>query len=122
MATGTGFSGQYYQKNAEKYESLTDCPEELLLFFHYVPYSYVLSSGKTVIQHIYDTHFAGVEQVEQYRQQWKQLQGRIDKKRFDDVATKLDIQFEHAKEWRDIVNTYFYRKSGIDDQHNRPIY
>ena len=37
----------------------SSCPDELLLFFHHVPYGHVLHSGSTVIQHIYDTHFAG---------------------------------------------------------------
>ena len=39
------------------------CPDELLLFFHHVPYGHVLHDGSTVIQHIYDTHFAGAEQA-----------------------------------------------------------
>ena len=45
---------------SEVYESLEPCPDELLLFFHHVPYGHVLHSGSTVIQHIYDTHFEGV--------------------------------------------------------------
>ena len=47
------------RRGADVYESLETCPDELLLFFHHVPYTHVLHSGSTVIQHIYDTHFAG---------------------------------------------------------------
>ena len=59
-ATGSGYTTQYKDFNAKIYESIETCPEELLLFFHHVPYTYELKSGKTLIQHIYDTHFNGV--------------------------------------------------------------
>ena len=43
------------------YESLGTCPDDLLLFLHHVPYTYVLHSGKTVIQYLYDSHYEGAE-------------------------------------------------------------
>ena len=61
IATGTGFIGQYPPEVQTLYESLSSCPDELLLFFHHVPYTYVLQSGKTVVQHVYDSHFEGAE-------------------------------------------------------------
>lgn len=120
--TGTGYSSQYTQPNAEIYDSLEACPDELLLFFHHVPYTHRLKSGKTVIQHIYDTHFAGVERVEYWISRWQELEGLVDRDRFRHVTGRLNKQFENAKQWRDIVNTYFYRKSGISDARNRVIY
>lgn len=122
QATGTGYSGQYVGANASMYEQLETCPDELLLFFHHVPYTYVLKSGKTVIQHIYDTHFAGVEQVEQWLTRWDALEHKLDQQRFLHIKQRLLEQLESAKEWRDVINTYFYRKSGIADEHNRVIY
>lgn len=119
---GTGYTGQYFPENAERYESLVTCPDKLLLFFHHVPYTHKLHSGSTVIQHIYDTHFAGVEGVENLIQQWSSLEGKIDAKRYAGVMARLEHQHKHAKEWRDIINTYFYRKSGIADEQNRTIY
>ena len=59
VATGTGYIGQYPPELAAKYESLKTCPDELLLFMHHVPYTYVLHSGKTVMQHVYDSHYEG---------------------------------------------------------------
>jgi alpha-glucuronidase len=122
VATGTGYTAQYFPENAAKYESLETCPDELLLFFHHVPYTHRLKSGETVIQHIYNTHFNGVEQARLLKERWEQLKGKIDEKRYSDVLKLLIIQIEHAKEWRDIINTYFYRKSGFDDQYGRKIY
>ncbi|MFC0214578.1 alpha-glucuronidase family glycosyl hydrolase [Paenibacillus chartarius] len=122
VATGTGYAGQYVGANAERYERTSSCPDELLLFFHHVPYTYRLQSGKTVIQHIYDTHFEGVEQVEQWIVRWRSLEGKLDAERFRHIGERLARQLDNAKEWRDVVNTYFYRKSGIPDQGKRVIF
>lgn len=122
VAGGTGFAGRYHKPNAEMYEDMDKCPEELLLFFHRVEYRHRLKSGKTLIQHIYDTHFEGVERVEEFRRKWLSLEGKIDRERFDAVLERLDIQVKDAREWRDVVNSYFYRKSGIPDEKGRKIY
>ncbi|GGF94912.1 alpha-glucuronidase family glycosyl hydrolase [Paenibacillus abyssi] len=122
QSTGTGYSAQYEKANSELYENLETCPDELLLFFHHVPYTHRLKSGKTVIQHIYDTHFEGVEQVEQVISRWRGLEGDIDAERYRHVCGRLEAQLENAKEWRDVINTYFYRKSAIPDEKNRVIY
>ncbi|SCF03536.1 alpha-glucuronidase [Micromonospora matsumotoense] len=121
-ATGTGFAGQYPQPWSQVYESLERCPDELLLFFHHVPYSHVLHSGVPVIQHIYDTHFAGVEEVVAMRDRWTRLAGVIDRAVYDRVVERLDEQLRCATEWRDQVNTYFFRKSGVPDAKGRHIY
>lgn len=119
---GTGYAGRYHKENACRYNNIELCPEELLLFFHYVPYNYRLKSGKTLIQHIYDTHFEGVEQVESFIEKWRLLENLIDSERFEHVLERLDVQLRDAIEWRDVVNTYFYRKSGINDAQGRIIY
>ncbi|MEH7272805.1 alpha-glucuronidase family glycosyl hydrolase [Neobacillus vireti] len=122
VKTGTGYSSQYFKENADMYEELETCPDELLLFFHHVPYTHKLKSGITVIQHIYNTHFEGVEEAEGLVESWLQLNDKIDQERFNDILNRLQGQANHSKEWRDIINTYFYRKSGIKDEQNRKIY
>ena len=121
-ATGTGFTGQYPAPWRDVYESLAECPDELLLFFHHVPYSHVLHSGCTVIQHIYDAHFAGVQQVEEMVRAWAGLEGRVPEASFARVTERLAEQQRSAREWRDQVNTYFFRKSGVPDATGRTIY
>jgi alpha-glucuronidase len=121
-ATGTGFTGQYPAPWSEIYESVSRCPDELLLFFHHVPYGHVLHSGSTVIQHIYDTHFAGVAEVEQMRQLWAELRDHVDPALHERVAERLDEQLGNARDWRDHINTYFFRKSGVPDAKGRRIY
>lgn len=122
QASGTGYTAQYESANAERYERLETCPDELLLFFHHVPYTHRLQSGKTVIQHIYDTHFEGVERLQYWIGRWAELEGKIDADRFGHVSERLKEQLDSAKEWRDVINTYFYRKSGIADERGRVIY
>lgn len=122
VKTGTGYSSQYFKENADMYETVDTCPDELLLFFHHVPYTHKLKSGVSVIQHIYNAHFEGVEEAEGLVESWLQLNDRIDQERFDDILSRLQEQANHSKEWRDIINTYFYRKSGIKDEKNRKIY
>ncbi|WP_114498351.1 alpha-glucuronidase family glycosyl hydrolase [Fontibacillus phaseoli] len=121
-ATGTGYVTQYYIPNRETYESLKKCPDELLLFFHHVPYSHRLHSGSTVIQHIYDTHFGGAEAAEGLSLIWSALAGKIDAERYEAVESRLAEQRDHAKHWRDVINTYFHRKSGVPDERGREIY
>ena len=121
-ATGTGFTGQYPQPWRDVYESLERCPDELLLFFHHVPYGHRLHSGSTVIQHIYDTHFAGVEEVSRMRARWADLAGSVDPGLHALVVDRLDEQLRSAREWCDQVNAYFHRKSGVPDAGGRRIF
>jgi alpha-glucuronidase len=123
-ATGTGFTGQYPLPWSDVYESLEECPDELLLFFHHVSYGHVLRGGSTVIQHIYDTHFAGPQRVAEMRRQWAPLAdaGLVDPAVHARVCDLLDEQTRSAEEWRDQINTYFFRKSGVPDVHGRRIH
>ena len=121
-ATGTGYTGQYPAPWRDVYESLDTCPDELLLFFHHVPYGHVLHDGTTVVQHVYDTHFAGVERVEEYVRTWEGLRGAVDDAVFERVTERLAEQLRSAREWRDQVCAYFLRASGVPDAHGRTIY
>ena len=119
---GTGYTTQYREENFKMYEDPATCPEELLLFFHYIRYDYVLKTGKTMIQHIYDTHFEGAEKAEEFLATIKSLKESIPAEMYERMVERFEHQAAHSKDWRDIVNSYFYRKSGIPDAHGREIY
>ena len=119
---GTGFALQYNSPNKENFCKPETTPEELLLFFHKMPYKHVLSSGKTIIQHIYDTHFEGYEEVKKMQAEWNKLEGKINPRAFANVQERFVRQERNAREWCDIVNSYFYRKCGIPDEKGRTIY
>jgi alpha-glucuronidase len=119
VATGTGYIGQYPPELAATYESLKTCPDELLLFMHHVPYSYQLHSGKTLIQHVYDTHYEGAATAATYALRWEKLRSHIDPQRFAQVDALFAYQASHADVWRDAVDQWFQRISGIDDTQHR---
>ena len=120
--SGTGFTKQYHKKVAAMYEDMETCPQELLLFFHRVPYLYKLKSGETLIQYIYNSHFEGVEQTIKLKEQWQSIKGIVKDELYTHVLYRLEGQIVHAKEWRDVINSYFYRKTGIEDELGRKIY
>ncbi len=122
VATGTGNTGRYFPPNSTIYENPETCPEELLLFFHHIPYKYKLKSGVTLIQHIYDTHFEGAEKAAELVDRWQSLHNRINLQCSQRVLERLEEQAAHACEWRDVINSYFLRKSGIQDEKSRKIY
>jgi alpha-glucuronidase len=118
-ASGTGFIGQYPAPVARQYETLENCPDELLVFMHHVPWTHVLHSGKTVIQYIYDSHYEGAARAQTFSERWKELKGRIDEPRYNAVLTRLEYRAGHAIVWRDAVRNWFLRVSGIPDAHDR---
>ena len=122
MATGTGYTSQYFEPNRSMYEQKETCPQELLLFFHHVAYDEQLKDGRTLLQYIYDMHFEGVETVKGYLLKWQTLEDKIERNYYKKVEQDLKTQLQDAIEWRDVVNTYFYRKCGIPDQYGRKIY
>lgn len=119
---GTGYAQQYYPVNADKYNDPDKCPEELLLFFHHIAYDRKLKDGRTLIQYIYDSHFEGEAEAEKLYETWKGMEKDVDPSVFASVCHRFELQIANAKEWRDQVNSYFYRKSGIPDEKGREIY
>ena len=119
VATGTGYVGQYRSPVSKLYESPDSTPDDLLLFFHHVPYTHALHSGKTVIQYIYDSHYEGAEHVQEYVREWQSLRGRIDDERYSDVLARTQYQSGHAIVWRDAICNWFFRASGIPDAKGR---
>jgi alpha-glucuronidase len=116
---GTGYAQQYPPALAAEYNSLKTCPDDLLLFFHHVPYDYRLHSGKTLIQSIYDTHYASAREAGDYMGRWMALHGLIDEDRYQQVLALFRYQGGHAIVWRDAIDTWFYRMSHIPDRLNR---
>ncbi|MFC7620328.1 alpha-glucuronidase family glycosyl hydrolase [Microlunatus sp. GCM10028923] len=116
VATGNGFTGFYHRPVADRFENLADCPDELLLFLHHVPYGHRLTTGTTVIQHVYDSHFDGAAEVGRMRDRWQGLRGRIDVKRWADTAERFDRHREQATLWRDTIAGYYFAASRVLDE------
>src|SRR5262249_49094169 len=119
VATGTGFVGQYSPAVAKLYESVQNCPDNLVLFMHHVPYTYKLHSGKTVIQSLYDSHYDGADSVAKSARDWKGLKNAVDDRRYQEVLAQLEYQAGQAVVWRDAVNNWFFKESSIPDAKGR---
>ena len=119
VATGTGYIGQYPPAVQKQYESLANCPDDFLLFFHHVPYTYVLHSGKTVIQHFYDEHYEGADRASGFVTQWTTLKGHVNDERYRDIMARLQYQADEAVVWRDAINKWIYGLSGVADEKGR---
>ncbi|CAK7218258.1 hypothetical protein SBRCBS47491_003448 [Sporothrix bragantina] len=125
VRNGTGFAGQYVGKEvAAQFESVETTPRDLLLWFHHVPYTQRLpgpGENTTVIQHIYDAHYAGAETAALFVTRWAALNasGLIDPERYASIARQLAFQAGHAIVWRDAICGFFAGLSGIADRHDR---
>ena len=119
VATGTGYIGQYPAEVARRYESVKESPDELVLFMHHLPYTHLLHSGKTIIQHVYDSHYAAAEEAQRFPIRWRALDGLIDPERFAALMKRLKYQAGHAIVWRDAICSWFLRESGIPDAQGR---
>ena len=119
VATGTGFAGQYPPPLAKIYELVATTPEDELLFFHHMPWTYKLHSGQTIIQYVYDIHYQGAREAAQLGKEWATLKGKIDPQLFEDERARLEYQAGHAIVWRDAIVQYFFKESGIPDARGR---
>jgi alpha-glucuronidase len=119
VSNGTGFSGQYPSEIAEMYENIETTPDNLLLWFHHVPYTQRLKSGKTVIQHFYDAHYDGSSAVQAFPGMWEGVKDLIDPQQYEEQLFRLVYQAGHALVWRDSITTFYYNKSSIADEAGR---
>jgi alpha-glucuronidase len=120
--SGTGYTDQYSKKNAAMFADPSSCPENLLLFFHRLRYDFKMKNGQTLLQNIYDAHFEGYDEAAAMAEEWKSLKGSLESEVYESVLSRFERQLANAREWRDQINTYFWRKTGIADAKGRKIY
>ncbi|PKS10978.1 hypothetical protein jhhlp_002737 [Lomentospora prolificans] len=119
VATGTGNAGQYPPEVAAMYEDVETTPENLILWFHHLPWTHKLSTGKTIIQHFYDAHYAGAETAQTFPLLWQTLKGKIDDERYEAQLYRLEYQAGHSVVWRDFICRFYNKMSGIQDEQDR---
>lgn len=106
-ASGSNSVSQYHAPVRDKYANLKTCPENLLVWFHHVPWDYRLRSGKTLWDELALHYQRGTDWVRLARKDWDSLSGSIDAERHAAVAKKLAIQERDAVYWRDACLSYF---------------
>ena len=107
---GTDAVGQYPEPYRSLYDNIETCPEEYLLWFHHVPWTYKMKSGSTLWQELCMKYNMGVAMVEVYRDFWhtsaKQYMKRHEQE-WQHTDSLLNVQLENAKEWRNTCLKYF---------------
>jgi len=104
---GSNAVSQYAPPVAAIFNDIKRTPEELLLWFHHVPWDYKMKSGRTLWDELVARYTRGVEGVRQMRATWAGLRSLIDEERYSQIATFLAIQEKEAKWWRDASIAYF---------------
>lgn len=110
--SGSGNTMQYNEPLASVYNDIRTCPENLILWFHHVPWDYRLSSGRTMWDEICLHYDNGISQVEEFRRTWAGLEPYVSPAIFAEVSDKLEKQRNDAEWWRDACVGYFQRFSG----------
>ncbi len=105
--TGSAAVDQYNEPLASVYNSLEDCPEELLLWFHHVPWDYRMRSGLTLWEELRRHYDRGVEQVRHYCEVWKGMRPFVSAGRHKEVSELLEKNLRDATVWRDTCLSYF---------------
>ena len=98
---------QYARPNADRWNDPKTTPENLLLWFHRLPWDYRLKSGQTLWQGLVAHYHRGAEQAAQMEKAWAALRGSVDGERHAAVAARLRQQALDAAAWRDKCLNYF---------------
>ena len=110
---GTGYVQQYPSELAELYDNPSTCPEEYLLSFHRLPWTWKLSDGETVWENICRSYERGACKAESYMKLWQGLEGKIDDEYWEPVMRKLYVQCSDAIFWKDACIGYFQSLNGL---------
>ena len=105
--TGSDATAQYREPYCSMYDDINTCPERYLLWFHHVPWSYRMKSGRTVYEEMQFHYNRGVEEVEDFVRIWQEVKPIIDEQRWQEVNTRMQHQLENAREWRKVCLDYF---------------
>jgi alpha-glucuronidase len=106
-ASGSDAVAQYAPHVAAEFASLRRCPENLLLWFHHLPWTYRMRSGRTLWDSLVLHYVRGVDAVKRMRKTWQTLKRYVDPQRFRLTAAFLAIQQQDAAWWRDASIAYF---------------
>ena len=105
--TGSDATSQYREPYCSMYDDINTCPERYLLWFHHVPWSHRMKSGRTVYEEMQYHYNRGIEEVEDFVRIWKEAKPLIDEQRWQEVDARMQHQLENAREWRKVCLDYF---------------
>lgn len=111
--SGSQATAQYFPEVAKTFDDINTCPEKYLLWFHHLPWTYKMRSGKTLWEELALHYQHGIDGVRQMQKEWFALKNQIDPDRFEQVNSLLKIQEQEAIWWKDACMLYFQTFSGM---------
>ncbi len=105
--TGSDATSQYREPYCSLYDDPSTCPENLLLWFHHLPWTYRMNSGRTLWEEMQYRYQRGVSEVEDFCRIWQECKPYVDEQRWREVDERMQHQLENAREWRDVCLKYF---------------
>ena len=123
-SSGSNAVSQYPEALARQWDDIETCPDELILWFHHVPWTHRLKSGRSLWDELCHRYDRGVQQVRNYQRVWDAAETVIDPEIFRAVQRKLRIQARDAVWWKDACLLYFQTFSGLPSSPDveRPIH
>ncbi|MGC4747357.1 alpha-glucuronidase family glycosyl hydrolase [Micromonospora sp. DT201] len=112
--TGSNLAAQYFPRLQQRYGDIGSVPENLLMWFHHVPWGHRMDNGRTFWDELVYRYQMGVQYVTWMRETWDALQPDIDARRFAEVRAKLAVHETDAADWRDTSVNYWKEFSGRD--------
>ena len=109
----TNATAQYSEALGALYNDIDTCPEELLCWFHHVPYDRVMSDGRTMIENLYEKFSTAPARVKAMKSAFAELEGKIDSARLKVILSDFDKQFRHARTWSTAMTSFVQTQSGI---------
>jgi alpha-glucuronidase len=106
-SAGTNATAQYREPYCSLYDDVNTCPEKYLLWFHHVPWTRRMNSGRTLWEEMVYRYDRGVKEVEDFINIWNSMKSEIDEQRWNEVNAKLQKQLADAREWQQVCTSYF---------------
>lgn len=122
--SGSNAVSQYCPPLNEKFNNIESCPEELLLWFHHVPWDHPMQNRRTLWEEMCYRYDGGVQQVRTFQKVWDRMEPYVDSERFRHVQSRLRIQSRDAVWWKDACLLYFQTFSGMPIPYDieRPVH
>ncbi|MET0463529.1 MAG: alpha-glucuronidase family glycosyl hydrolase [Chitinophagaceae bacterium] len=119
---GSNALGQYAPEVRKLWEDVNTCEEKNLLWFHHVPWTFNMKSGRNLWEELCYNYYTGAEKVKQMQASWKKMQPFVDPQRFDQIAMLFNVQYEEAIWWRNACLLYFqtFSKMPIPLNYEKP--
>ncbi len=120
--SGSNALAQFNEEVRNQWKDVNTIDERFILWFHHVPWSFKMKSGRTLWEEICFKYNEGVSSIKAIQQQWNSLETDLDKERFNQVKQLLAIQVNEAIWWRDACLSYFQTlsKQPIPLQYEQP--